>query len=132
TKLLDGGERDGAIEDYYTTFMAGILWTVRFGASCAHGKSNMLSFNFFQQNGECKKSDKVHCQVDYELYKQAMDELGGMILVAQGDGDKAKVESFQMEYGIIKEDLQDDLNRLTKNDIPVDIVFEQGIDVLGL
>jgi len=132
TKLLDEGELDGAIEDYYTTFMAGILRSVRFGASSAHGKANMMSFNFFQQKGAFKKNDKGYYQVDYELFKQAMDELGGMILVAQGDGDKAKVESFQMEYGIIKEDLQDDLNRLTKNDIPVDIVFEQGIDVLGL
>jgi hypothetical protein len=34
--------------------------------------------------------------------------------------------------GIIKEGLQKDLDRLSKANIPVDIVFEQGLDVLGL
>ncbi|WP_245977397.1 dipeptidyl-peptidase 3 family protein [Albibacterium indicum] len=132
TKLLEEGELDGSIEDYYTTFMAGILRSVRFGASSAHGKANMMSFNFFQEKGAFKKNDKGYYQVDYNVFRQAMDELGEMILVAQGDGDKAKVESYQREYGIIQRDLQGDLNRLTKNNIPVDIVFEQGVEVLGL
>ena len=29
---------EGALEDYYTTFLAGIFRSVRFGASSAHGK----------------------------------------------------------------------------------------------
>lgn len=132
TELLEQGELEGRIEEYYTTFMAGILRSVRFGASSAHGQANMMSFNFFEGKGAFKKNDKGYYQVDYEKFGQAMDELGGMILKAQGDGDKARVESFQQEYGVIKNTLRADLDRLTKNDIPVDIVFEQGIDVLGL
>lgn len=132
TKLLEENELDGQIEEYYTTFMAGILRSVRFGASSAHGKANMMSFNFFQEKGAFKKNGKGYYQVDYDKFGQAMNELGRMILKAQGDGDKLRVESFQKEYGVIKKDLQSDLSRLTKNDIPVDIVFEQGIEVLGL
>lgn len=132
TKLLEEDELEGKVEEFYTTFMAGILRSVRFGASSAHGKANMMSFNFFKEKGAFKKNDKGYYQVDYEAFADAMNELGEMILTAQGDGDKARVASFQKEYGVVKEDLQGDLDRLTKNDIPVDIVFEQGIDVLGL
>ncbi|MFB5946049.1 dipeptidyl-peptidase 3 family protein [Albibacterium profundi] len=132
TKLLENGELDGQVEEFYTTFMAGILRSVRFGASSAHGKANMMSFNFFEEKGAFKKTDKGYYQVDYKAFQQAMNELGAIILKAQGDGDKARVESLQKKYSVIGEDLQNDLNRLTKNDIPVDIVFEQGIEVLGL
>lgn len=132
TKLLEKGELEGQVEEFYTTFMAGILRSVRFGASSAHGKANMMSFNFFKEKGAFKKTDKGYYQVDYKAFQQAMNELGAVILKAQGDGDKARVESLQNEYSVIGEDLQNDLNRLTKNDIPVDIVFEQGIEVLGL
>jgi hypothetical protein len=34
--------------------------------------------------------------------------------------------------GVIKEALQKDLDRLSDASIPVDIVFEQGLDVLGM
>jgi hypothetical protein len=33
---------------------------------------------------------------------------------------------------VVKPDLQNDLNKLQQKGIPVDIVFEQGVDVLGL
>jgi len=45
------GELEGDINDYMTTFMAGIFRSVRFGASSAHGKANMIRFNFFKVKG---------------------------------------------------------------------------------
>jgi hypothetical protein len=36
------------------------------------------------------------------------------------------------EKGKVGETLQSDLNKLAAKNIPVDIVFEQGIQVLGL
>ena len=48
TKLLEQGElSEGTLEDYYVTFMTSVFRSVRFGASSAHGKANMLRFNFF-------------------------------------------------------------------------------------
>jgi hypothetical protein len=61
-----------------------------------------------------------------------MNNLGGMILTLQGNGDKAAVEKVQKDNAIISTELQSDLNKLTKKGIPVDIVFEQGVDVLGV
>jgi predicted DNA-binding transcriptional regulator YafY len=64
--------------------------------------------------------------------KEAIKGLSSLILRLQGDGNKTKVLEIMTNNGIIKEGLQKDLDRLSKANIPVDIVFEQGLDVLGL
>ena len=58
--------------------------------------------------------------------------LSERILRFQGDGDYEGVSAFIDEYAQIGDDLQADLDRLQAAQIPVDIVFEQGTDVLGL
>ena len=132
TKLVEKGELPGPIENYYTTFMAGILRSVRFGAGEAHGKANMLAFNFFQEKGAFEKTSNGHYKVNYDKFKTAMNDLSNVILTLQGNGDKAGVENLQKTKAMVSPELQKDLNILQKKGIPVDIVFEQGIDVLGL
>jgi hypothetical protein len=55
-----------------------------------------------------------------------------LILKLQGDGDKKGVDELMATMGNISPDLQADLNKLTTMKIPVDIVFKQGLEVLGL
>jgi hypothetical protein len=131
TKLVEKNELPGPIENYYTTFMAGILRSVRFGAGEAHGKANMLAFNFFEEKGAFERVDG-HYKVNHQKFASAINELGALILTLQGNGDKAGVENLLKEKGIVKPDLQSDLNKLQQKGIPVDIIFKQGSDVLGL
>jgi hypothetical protein len=132
SKLVEKGELPGPIENYFTTFMAGILRSVRFGAGEAHGKANMLCFNFFQEKGAFEKTSEGHYKVNYEKFRAAMNELSSVILTLQGNGDKAGVASLQQSKARVNPDLQKDLDRLQKKGIPVDVVFEQGASVLGL
>lgn len=132
TGLLKKGELQGDIKDYYTTYMAGILRSVRFGASSAHGKANMQCFNFFQEKGAFERTAEGTYKVNYEKFASAMNELSAVILTLQGNGDKVAVEKAQKERGIIKTELQADLDKLAQKGIPVDVVFEQGVDVLGM
>lgn len=132
TGLLKKGELQGDIKDYYTTYMAGILRSVRFGAASAHGKANMQCFNYFQEKGAFERTAKGAYKVNYEKFATAMNELSALILTLQGNGDKAAVEKAQKERGIIKPELQTDLDMLAQKGIPVDIIFEQGVDVLGM
>ena len=132
TRLVEKGELAGPIENYYTTFMAGILRSVRFSAADAHGKANMLCFNFFEQKGAFEKTSGGHYKVNYQNFAKAMNDLSNLILTLQGNGDKAGVEQLAKEKGIINPGLQSDLNKLKEKGIPVDIVFEQGVSVLGL
>lgn len=132
TGLLKKGELSGDIKDYYTTFMAGILRSVRFGVSEAHGKANMQCFNYFQEKGAFERTDKGTYKVNYEKFATAMNELSAFIITLQGNGDKVAVEKAQKEKAVISSELQKDLDRLTRKNIPVDVVFEQGVDVLGV
>lgn len=132
TKLVEMNELPGPIENYYTTFMAGILRSVRFGAGEAHGKANMLAFNFFEEKGAFAKTQDGHYKVDVAKFRDAMNGLSNLILTLQGNGDKPAVEKLMKEKAVVRPDLQADLNRLQKKGIPVDITFEQGVKVLGL
>jgi hypothetical protein len=132
-QLHDKGELDGDLHDYYVTFMAGIFRSVRFGASSAHGKANMIRFNFFQERDAFRYDEAMgQYAVDFEKFEEAVSELSKLILTLQGDGDYDGVAQLVAEKGLIGESLQRDLDRLTDQNIPVDIVFEQGVDVLGL
>lgn len=130
--LLKKGELEGDIKDYYTTFMAGILRSVRFGASESHGKANILCFNFFNEKGAIERTGEGRYKVNYDKFASAMNELSNQILTLQGNGDKLAVEKVQKEMALIHPQLKSDLDRLSKKGIPVDVVFEQGVDVLGL
>lgn len=131
TGLLKKGELKGDIKTFYTTFMAGILRSVRFGAASAHGQANMQCFNYFKDKGAFIRTAAGTYRVDYTKFAEAMNGLSSIILTLQGNGDRLAVAKLQKEKAIIGAELQSDLDRLSKKGIPVDIVFEQGFDVLG-
>ncbi len=133
TQLHEKGEIEGELMDYYVTFMAGIFRSVRFGAASAHGTANMIRFNYFQDKGAFTKAEATgKYSINFEKMQEAMQSLSEDILTLQGDGDYQGVSQLVKDKGIIKADLQADLDRLQKAAIPVDIVFEQGIAILGL
>ena len=123
---------EGELMDYYVTFLAGIFRSVRFGASSAHGKANMLRFNYFKDQNAFTRNNNGTYAVNFDEMKKAIKGLSAQILKLQGDGDKTMVQEMMTRNGIIKETLQKDLERLSEANIPVDIVFEQGLDVLGI
>jgi hypothetical protein len=132
-QLHERGEVTGDLEDYYITFMAGIFRSVRFGASSAHGKANMIRFNFFESEGAFTRDEATGTyRVDVPKLEAAVAALSRQILTLQGDGDYEGVAQLVAERGVIGSQLQADLDRLDAADIPVDIVFEQGRSVLNL
>ncbi|MCK8135204.1 Zn-dependent hydrolase [Pseudoalteromonas sp. 2CM28B] len=132
-QLLKKGEiTEGTLEDYYTTFMAGIFRSVRFGASSAHGKANMIRFNFFAQEGAFSKNEDGLYSINMDKMGDAMAKLSRLILTLQGDGDYEKVDQLIATHGDIKAELAKDLEKLSKANIPVDVTFKQGKEVLGL
>lgn len=131
-QLHEQGEITGDLKDYYVTFMAGIFRSVRFGASSAHGKANMIRFNYFAERGAFERQEDGTYRVNFDKLEEAAESLSQLILTLQGDGDYTGVAELVEDKGVIKEQLQADLERLSAAGIPVDIVFEQGLDVLGL
>ena len=131
-QLTDKGELTNDFKDNMVTFMAGIFRSVRFGAASAHGKANMIRFNFFKEKGAFSRNDDGTFKVNFDKMEIAMRELSNLILTLQGNGDYIGVGLLVKEKGVISNELQLDLDRLVTKGIPVDVVFMQGVSVLRL
>jgi len=132
-QLHDQGEITGDIKDFYVTFMTSIFRSVRFGASSAHGKANMIRFNFFKENGAFERNEADgRYRVNFEKLESSAAVLSEKILTLQGDGNYEGVADLVAKIGKIDTELQNDLDRLGAAGIPVDVTFEQGLQVLGL
>jgi len=93
----------------------------------------MIRFNFFNEQGAFEQSPETgKYSVNKENFENAMDQLSQLILTLQGDGNYDEVATLVQTTAVIRPALQADLDKLADAGIPVDIVFEQGVDVLGL
>lgn len=117
----------------YVTFLAGIFRSVRFGAASAHGKANMVRFHYFQDKGAfVRDSVTGFYRIVPEKMSEAVAGLAHDILVIQGDGDYQHASEMLLKQGVVDELLAEDLMKIQEANIPIDIRFEQGKEVLGL
>jgi hypothetical protein len=131
TKLAEMGEYTNTeLVDNYTTFLAGIFRSVRFGAASAHGKANMLEFNYMQKEGAFTRNEQGQYAIDFEKMKAAVEKLAGDILMCQGNGDYEAAKAWLGEMSVIHPELQADLDRVNNAGIPTDIYYNMGPDVL--
>jgi len=132
-QLIEMDEWDGARRDHQVTFLAGIFRSVRFGASSAHGRANMVAFNYFRENGAFERNEETgRYRIDFDAFGEAVDGLSNRILMLQGDGDYEATGAFLEQYGQMPDFLADDLARAGEAGIPVDIRLIQGKEVAGL
>ncbi|MBI3981617.1 MAG: Zn-dependent hydrolase [Gemmatimonadetes bacterium] len=118
---------EGDVRDNYVTFLASIFRSVRFGASSAHGKANMVRFHVFQELGAFSRDSVTGTyRVNVDRIPEAIRALSEQLLVLQGDGDYEGAGKLLAEKGVIGSELQADLDRLAAAGIPVDVVFRQG------
>ena len=134
TELHKAGELgDVDLRDYYTTFMASIFRSIRFGASNAHGRANIVRFNYFlDEDAFVRESETGTYRVDYGKMESAITGLSRLLLTLQGDGDYDGAAELTNTRGKISRELQNDLDRLANAAIPVDISFQQGVAELGI
>lgn len=132
-KLIEMGEVTGITpEDCFVTYMAGMFRSVRFGAASAHGKANMMCFNYFSEKGAFERLDNGTYRVNFDKIREAMNAWASQVLTFEGDGDYDGAAAFLEQNGVIGSELQSELDLLKSKKIPVDIVYDQGVTVLGL
>lgn len=131
--LIEKGEIQSiTTEDAITTYIAGILRSVRFGAASSHGKANMMCYNYMEKEGAFTRNENGMYHIDFEKAKEAVNSWSAIILKTQGEGDFEFAKQFRTENGNIGAALQADLDKINQAGIPRDIRFRQGLDVLGL
>jgi hypothetical protein len=110
----------GREREIYTTYLAGMFRSIRFGAHEAHGMGTLLQLNYHRETGAFRydpASGKF--SVDLDAIKDSITEMARKILVLEGDGNYDNAAAFITRYGEVDDVIQALLHRL--GDIPVDI-----------
>ena len=120
------------VNQNYITFIAGILRSVRFGATEAHGVANIMCYNFFEQAGAFTRNADGKYVINVEKAREAARAWAALIIAMEGEGDMAAAKAYSDQNGKIGTALQKDLDAIRDANIPRDIIYKQGAEVLGL
>jgi hypothetical protein len=94
--------------------------TIRFGTAEAHGKAEMMEFNYLREQNAIQRDPATgRYSVDYAKAATAIAALAKELLEIEATGDRARAENWFARYGRMPEDLKTALN--TVADVPVDI-----------
>ena len=132
-QLIERGEiTNTTVNQNYITFIAGILRSVRFGATEAHGVANIMCYNYFLEHGAFSRNADGKYVIDVEKAREAARGWAAIIIAMEGEGDAAAAKAYSDKNGKISNDLQRDLDAIRDANIPRDIIYKQGAQVLGL
>jgi hypothetical protein len=106
------------LEEYYASELAGIFRTVRFGTGEAHGRAEMMEFNYYSEQGAFVKANGRY-RVDYTKIGAATARLAKELLEQEATGDRARADAWFNKYDKMPGDLKAVLG--AAKDVPVDI-----------
>ncbi len=107
-------------KEIYTTYLAGIFRSLRFGVGSAHGLATMMEYNFLREKEAFLYDEEAEkFKVNEGKIKEGIKELAQNLLILQGDGDYEKAAAFISRYGQLDELTKKIFEKL--EDIPVDI-----------
>lgn len=105
-------------EEYYASYLAGIFRTVRYGIAEAHGRAEMMEFNFMMEQGAFKRENGRYV-VDMVKIPVAMAKLAKELLEIEATGDRARAERWFAKYDQMPAELSNALNQV--KGVPVDV-----------
>ena len=106
------------LEEYYASYVAGIFRTVRFGTGEAHGRAEMMEFNYLVEQGAIAR-DGGRDRIAFDKMPAAIERLAKELLEQEATGDRARAEAWFTKYDRMPADLTTALARAS--DVPVDI-----------
>jgi hypothetical protein len=106
--------------EYYASYVAGIFRTVRFGVAEAHGRAEMMEFNYLSEQGALTRDAKTgRYAIDYGKMPAAIASLAKELLEIEATGDRNRAEQWFQKYGAMPAELKSSLANV--KDVPVDI-----------
>ena len=111
-------------EDAITTFIAGLVRSVRFGAASSHGRANMMCYNYMKENGAFTRNKAGLYHIDYEQALKVIDSWAELILTTQAEGNYEFAKEYAEKNAVIPEALAADIANVNAHNIPRDIRFD--------
>jgi Peptidase family M49 len=119
--LMDKGVMPKSVApEVYASHVAGIFRTVRFGVAEAHGRAEMMEFNYLSEQGAITQDAKTGKYViDMEKMPTAIASLAKELLEIEATGDRNRAEQWFKKYDSMPAGLKSTLANI--KDVPVDI-----------
>jgi hypothetical protein len=119
--LIDKGVIDKQMQrTLYTTYLASMFRSVRFGLSESHARGVAMQFNYFTDEGAIKFDERTgKFSIDNGKIREAVRKLTHDLLTLEAEGSYEKAKVILDKYSLIRPPMKGALDRLTA--VPVDI-----------
>ncbi len=106
------------LEEYYASYVAGIFRTTRFGTGEAHGRAEMMEFNYLSEQGAIT-TDGGRYRVNYAAMPAAIAALAKELLEQEATGNRARADAWFAKYDRMPPALARVL--ADAKDVPIDV-----------
>lgn len=104
----------------YTTYLASMFRSVRFGINEAHGRGVAMQFNYFTDEGGIDYNERTgKFSVDESKFRAAVRKLTHELLTIEAEGSYEKAAAILDKYAVIRPAMKNAFDKL--KDVPVDI-----------
>jgi hypothetical protein len=119
--LIDKGVIDKSMQrTLYTTNLASMFRSVRFGITEAHGRGVAMQFNYLTDEGAIRFNDKTGTfSVDEVKIRDAVRKLTHDLMTIEAEGSYEKAKALLDKYAVIRPQMKSAFDKL--NSVPVDI-----------
>jgi hypothetical protein len=108
------------LPECYVSHVAGVFRSVRFGVAEAHGRAEIMEFNFLAERGAISfDATSGRYAIDVAQMPGAITALAKELLEQEATGDRSRVEAWFAKYGAIPPQLARALEAV--REVPVDI-----------
>lgn len=111
------------LQEYYASYTAGNLRTLRFGAAEAHGQAEMMEFNYYLEHGAIRRETSGRYAVVYDKMPGQIADLAKQLLEMEATGDRARTEAWFKKYDVISPELQRSLKKAASVPVDIDPIF---------
>ncbi|HZI61260.1 MAG TPA: hypothetical protein VFD62_11125 [Pyrinomonadaceae bacterium] len=119
--MIDRGIIEKSMErTLYTTYLASMFRSVRFGITEAHGRGVAMQFNYLTDEGAIKFNEANGTfSIDHAKIKDSVRKLTSELLTMEAEGSYDKAKAILDKFAVIRPPMQQALDKL--KDVPVDI-----------
>lgn len=104
----------------YTTYLASMFRSVRFGITEAHGRGVAMQFNYLTDEGAIRyNAAKGTFGIDESKFKDGVRKLTHDLLTLEAEGSYEKAKAILDKFAVIRPEMKQAFDKL--HDVPVDI-----------
>ena len=105
-------------QEYYSSYVAGIFRSVRYGVAEAHGRAEMMEFNYLVEQKAVNRIAGKY-SVDFARMPAVIASLSKELLTIEATGDRQRAEAWFNRYDKMPLELTDAMKAASK--LPVDV-----------